>query len=92
MVSNMQGVLARKETWRLLIGVLLSDKVARHDSEARLECVRAANCLVLRKGLYYRNMAIILGEDTVQAVIRVWGGQEGGRGGCTGVLKVAGET
>ena len=43
MVSNMQGVLDRKETWRLLSGVLLSDKVARHDSEARLECVRAAN-------------------------------------------------
>ena len=79
MVSNMQGVLARKETWRLLSGVLLSDKVARHDSEARLECVRAANCLVLRMGLDYRNMAIMLGEDTVQAVIRVWGDKrEGG--------------
>ena len=73
MVSNMQGVLARKEIWRLVRGVLLSDKVARHDSEAKLECVRAANCLVLRMGLDYRNMAIMLGEDTVQAVIRVWG-------------------
>jgi hypothetical protein len=79
MVTNMQVVLARKETWRLVRGVLLSDKVARHDSEAKLECVMAANCLVLRMGLDCRNLAIMLGEDTVQVVIRVWGDKrEGG--------------
>ena len=82
MVSNMQEVLARKETcrsWRLVRGVLLSDKVDRHDSGAKLKCVMAANCLVLRMGLDCRNMAIMLGEDTVQAVIGVWGDKrEGG--------------
>jgi hypothetical protein len=66
-------------SWRLVRGVLLSDKVTRHDSKAKLECVMAAKCLVLRMGLDCRNMAIMLGENTVQAVIRVWGDKrEGG--------------
>ena len=38
-----------------------------------------ANCLVLRTGLNCKTLATMLGEDTVQAVIRVWGDKrEGG--------------
>ena len=81
MVTYMQELLARKETSRLLRGVLISEKVARYDSEAKLDCVMAANCFVLRMGLDCRNLTIMLGEETVQAVIGVWaGGQEGGWG------------
>jgi hypothetical protein len=68
----MAVVMAMKETWRLVRGLLMSYKVARHYSEAKLECVMAANCFVLRMGLDCRNLAIMLGEDTVQAVIRSW--------------------
>ena len=82
MVTYLQEMLAGKETSRLLRGVLISDKVTRHDSEAKLNCVMAANCLVLRMGLDCRNLTIMLGEDTVQAVIAVWGDKRECGGGC----------
>ena len=75
-------------SWRLVRGVLLSDKVTRHDSEAKLECVMAAKCLVLRMGLDCRNMAIMLGENTVQGSSGCGGTR--GREGCVGVVKIAG--
>ena len=78
-VTCLQEVLGRKDTWKLVKEVLGSEKVARPDSEAKLECVMAANCLVPRMGLDCRDLAIALGEATVQAVIRVWSDKrEGG--------------
>ena len=38
----------------------------------------AANCLVFKMGLDCRNLAIMLREDTVQVVIRVWGDKRDG--------------
>ena len=66
------SVVSSPRMWRLMTEVLLSEKIARHDSDAKLEFVRAANCLARSQCLHMRREAVQLGEKVIQAVILVW--------------------
>ena len=67
-----RAVVRTERMWRVMRDVLLSDKMARHDSHTKLECLRAANCLVRSCCLEQRRECAQLGEDVTQAVIMVW--------------------
>ena len=53
--------------------LLASDEFARTESEARLDCVRAASLLVRASARDRRAEETGLGEEAVQAVLRSWG-------------------
>ena len=65
-------VLSRDKVWRVLESALTRQEFARPESEARLECVRAANAAMSTAGLECREAAVRLGEATIRGVIPVW--------------------
>ncbi len=65
-------VLSRDKVWRVLESALIRQEFARPESEARLECVRAANAAMTTAGLECREAAVRLGEATIMGVIPVW--------------------
>ena len=67
--GSLTDQLVKPEIWQCVSGILNSDL----GEQAKLECLRAANCLILRVGLDCRQLAVELGEKTIQNVIALWG-------------------
>ena len=71
-MTCLMDVLLKDRVWRVLESALTSQDFARADSEARLECVLAANAAMNTAGLECREAAVRLGEAAIRGVIPVW--------------------
>ena len=71
--TTLLDIFKQVRIWRILKELIVSDKFARGDSEAKLEVVRASNCLMRSSGLSgCREKIVKFGELTVRDVIRAW--------------------
>ena len=71
-MTCLMDILVRDRVWRVLESALTSLEFAKADSEARLECVLAANAAMNTAGLECREAAVRLGEAAIRGVIPVW--------------------